>query len=852
MSLIIYTKNINNQEYGIKQINKKMFKKLMYNEIHKRCRFSIPKENITKEFAIDFNDESTDDDKMQQYHTNIELDNELDENIILDENNELDNELNVNNELDCANETIPNSNPSNINVLMMTEMNEKQLNTYLEIYQDEQDNLEKFIEFLSIITYNQINPDKFKIKKKINLLLNSLSEYWEDPNNCNYTLTDKFNKRKFNNINYNGFDNNVIKNIINDFESTWDTKEINYLNEIIKFNDWKEMCIQKYYIAQKSQFTCDDIVQIYKQLPTEYMKYLFVSNMLCSRIHCHLILNNREFLEISKPLFTKYKLIFKYLIGYAWINLKNEEYHIYHKITDADRIVFDINTVNLLPIYPFSYDDINQNPYACLLIDKEILNIKNNCLSMNMMRDYEKYYGVCDVKEFERRLNIFVNNGTNIKGVLEYVDWNSCVISGSVMTACGMKRNPLLDIYKTDNNINTIADNDLANYFFHQYNDSDVDLICNKKSIYDFIDVIDAFILKAETNYKNLSVSNIHTSTMILSDNFLLNELESINNVISNEKFQGKQISVEFIKSNLSNPEIIKYFYSKYYIHWKNEQKTNLINMGKNVNDGLIKEYLQPIPENEFKLCTMNYELNTNNYIEQDYEKYFYSKYDSDTSTDKNILAKLSESIRFKISNKNFKTFEIFKSKDTNFFSIISRFHMGFVRALWNGKTVLCLPSYITSMMLQLSVDYKYFSSIRNPILIVNKYRSRGFGIILNGYEKLHMAYYNSSKLKDSDDNSKWIEMYKVNIKSKQSVENIFGVKKSSDDIFKPSKYFMGIPSDCYKNINHDTLSSFDECFSSLITPTLTPLTKLKAINDNGKINPLSRDFINLGFNLLN
>jgi hypothetical protein len=62
----------------------------------------------------------------------------------------------------------------------------------------------------------------------------------------------------------------------------------------------------------------------------------------------------------------------------------------------------------------------------------------------------------------------------------------------------------------------------------------------------------------------------------------------------------------------------------------------------------------------------------------------------------------------------------------------------------------------------------------------------------------------------------------------------------------------MGIPQDCYKNIFHDTASSFDECFAKIITPSLVSLSKYKAINDNGKINPLSREFINLGWNLIN
>lgn len=839
MSLIIYNTCFNSnpneaKTYGIKQIDTTIFKKLMYNQIHKQCRFSIPIENIKniKNILKEFENISIDWDKLKQ-NKQI-LNNE--------EINHLD--INVNTDLN-----FPNS-PNFIDVLFMGELNESQLKSYLEIYQEESDNLNEFVEFLSIVTFNQINPDRFEVKKKFNQLLNSFSEYWENPYNCNYTLTDKFNKRKFNNINYNGFDFGVIKNINSNFEIGRNMREINYLNDIIKFNDWKEMCITKYYVpSTKTEFNNGDIVQIYSLLPSEYLKYMFVSNMLCSRTYCHLILNNKEFLEISRPLFNKYKLIFKYLIGYAWITLKNEEYHIYHKMTDTDRIIFDIDTAELLPIYPFSFDDINQNPYACLLIDKDIMDIKKNCLTLEMMRDYLKYYGVCNSKEFERRLNIFVN-GTNKSGVLEYIDWESCVISGSVMTACGMKRNPLMDICKTDNDMKIITDNDLSNFFFHYYADSDIDLICNKKSIYDFIDVVDSFVSKAKITNEKISVDNIHTGTMILSDEFILRELDKINKTIDKTIFNLKNsdtIELNFIKSNLSNLEIKKYFYTHYHLPWKKEQEEYLKKENKNTNNDLMQDYLNPIPQEEFRLYILDYELDDIKYVNQDYEKYFYSL------TEPNLIsAKLSETIRYKVSIPNSKTFEIFKSRNENFFSIVSKFHMGFVRAFWNGTTVKCLPSYISSMMLQFASDYKYFSSIRDPIEIVNKYRSRGFGIVLNNYEKLHMAYYNSSKIKDNNSNTKWIEMYKINVKSKQSVENIFGIKKSSDNIFKPSKYFIGVPDDCFKNINHDTLSSFDESFSSLITSSLFPLVKNKAIGDNGKINPLDRNIINLGWNLLN
>ena len=102
--------------------------------------------------------------------------------------------------------------------------------------------------------------------------------------------------------------------------------------------------------------------------------------MICSRSHCHLILNNCELLEIIQPMIEKYKVVFKYILGYAWLTLRQEEVSTRNKLKDNDRIIFDIDTVNKLPIYPFGLDDINQNPYACILLDNELMNLKENCL----------------------------------------------------------------------------------------------------------------------------------------------------------------------------------------------------------------------------------------------------------------------------------------------------------------------------------------------------------------------------------------------------------------------------------------------------------------------------------------
>ena len=312
--------------------------------------------------------------------------------------------------------------------------------------------------------------------------------------------------------------------------------------------------------------TNEDINQIYNQIPNEYFKYVFICNMLCSRTYCHLILNNKTFLEISKPIFDKYKVVFKYIIGYAWLTLRNEESIKSVFVKDDDRFIFDLNTVNKFPMFPFTYDDINQNPYACILINNNIMDLRTNCLTMDMLINYEKYYGVCDSNEFSRRLNIFIN-GKNEKGLLDKIDWDHFAISGSVMPACAMKYNPLFDIYKTDTN-EKMSDNDLLTFFFHYYNNSDIDLICNHEKMHDFLISVSKLISDSKELHKNVTIDNVHTGTIVMSEDLLLFELDNLKKVFKNDN-----INENYVKSNLENLELKKYFYDKYYKPWKIEKK---------------------------------------------------------------------------------------------------------------------------------------------------------------------------------------------------------------------------------------------------------------------------------------
>jgi len=805
MTFILYSCSENERGFNLKQVEVNLFRRLLYNDIHKQFKYETNKR------------------KMEELlNTTLDTDNEK------------------------------------IEFIAMPELTIRQLELYLSTFENEVDNIEQYAEYLSIIRYNLVNTKYYKLSHKLNELLENQNIYWEDIFNCKVNLTSKFLERKFN---FNLIQRKIdlvdtesggseivekLKNVRNE--------ELDYIREIYgsknEYVDLSKAVSNNYYFGNISKHTNQEIVELYKKIPTEYLKYTFLCNMICSRKHCHLILNNKELLILSKNIFDEYSGIFKYIISYAWITFRIEEGLKKTNIKDNDSIVFDIDTANLLPVFPFSFDDINQNPYACILINEKCLNMTNNCLSMPMIKDedkgvneYKKYYGVCDSATFRRRLNIFVN-GVNNSGILDKIDWNHYVISGSAMTACGMKYNPLMDMFKQKDKVQT--DMDIANYFYHYYNNSDIDLISNEKSIYKFFDSVNKLITDLNEEHKiKVNCDNVHTASIIMSDDFLTYELENIKEFLKKKKDKLIPVeTIEDVKKLFSEDRLKEYFYTKYYVPWKQQQ--NIDNTDKKGNI-IYDSYLTNIKLEEFRLYTLDYETEDDDFEKQDYEKYFYGK---DIGLENNTLVcKLAESIRFKIySPKINRQFEVFKIKKDNFFSVVSKFHMGFVRAYWNGTTVKCLPSYISSMMLQLSTDYNYFASIRDPIEIINKYRSRGFGIILNDNEKIHMIYYNSLKM-DKEENV-WNKMYNINIKNKQSITNVFGYKLLGSDIFKPSKYFNGADNDCFINVPHTYAFTFDDAFRTIYpnfsSRTFDFMAKLKSINHKGYINPLQKEYIKI------
>ena len=139
-----------------------------------------------------------------------------------------------------------------------------------------------------------------------------------------------------------------------------------------------------------------------------------------------------------------------------------------------------------------------------------------------------------------------------------------------------------------------------------------------------------------------------------------------------------------------------------------------------------------------------------------------------------NCLCNVNLNIKIKVSNPKMKReLEIFRSRINSFFPMITKFHLGPVRAMYQGpikdksSEVYMLPSAITAYMTGMCLNKQYFSGKKDPCEIVNKYHRRGYGIILNKKEIIHFIEY-CYRL------PKWRDLY--GIKNMRNINCIVGV----------------------------------------------------------------------------
>jgi hypothetical protein len=750
---------------------------------------------------------------------------------------------------------------SNELVILMPELKEDVAQTYSQLY-DTQTDVTNIGSLITLVKcYN--NSYRTPVNNKLYQYIKNIKEasYWTNKKNCNFNMSDQFIKREFK---YKETCNNNLKAmVLSKLRQTNDTNISNVITKLQNLNqeltntDYLKNIYRKdaftdiaeslkktenrtFYTTNENNLniTKEEVTQLFEFVDEEEDLFNIFNAFVISKDLCHFVLNNSIILTKMKPLFDKYLPFYRYVLGVAWITLYTEECLLKTRSTIDNRFVFEINNANKLPIFPTCSQDLHLNPYMAMLVSNKIIDTTNNCLSIPTIKNYTN--NISSLDEFNRHFNIFTT-GKSDKNILDGIDWSNIAISGSIIPACVPKRHPLMDLV-CDNTMN--EDQQFATYFNHYYNESDIDLMYNGHSIFDFMNKTNSIIQKIKENMNQIKANSadtiniepVKTLAIVINYKYIELKLNDINEYI-NKDWDAKQII-----QNIETDGVKDYFYEQYT---QTKFKNNRIHRKKYENDNqLYNEYYKISSIEDMNIYIVDYEINQNNFIDQDSSTCFFLNDLSDKkvkSIENMMIMKISEGIKFKLVSPDLiHPMEIFRVKDKDFFSTVGRFHLPCVRAFYDGTNVYMLPSCITAMLTGYNIDYKYFAGVRDPIDIITKYRIRGYSTILNPTEKQHMAYYCGSV-------DKWNGLFTVDLKKKESINALFGIRKLDHEIFKIGKHLKGYPEDIYKKSNHqyiittdDLRQWYDEKYPNLSLKNVgIDLLNFKTINEDGFVNPI-------------
>lgn len=762
-------------------------------------------------------------------------------------------------------------------IIPMIELTEEKARGYIKMYGNctALENISSAISFVSY--YDKHNSSNFNeyIVNLITTLDNSC--YWKKSSNCNFNMDDIFNKRS---LSYNGHRLDQIR-----YATMSSAKTLNNLfthiekkKTSIKINDDDYLIGMKnddngklkaehmniYQVLRESEhrtfyatidegqfgFTKENVANLFDRITEEKYRFHLLNVMLVSKDLCHFIVNNKRVLIRNADLFEKYKPLYAYLFGYAWTTFYLEESIFTTRSTKNNRFVFDDETARELPLFPFSMDNLHNSPYIPLLLNRDLIDTKTNCMSIGALEDYKKYYGLCDRDEARKRLNRFASGNHNIN-IFKDLDPKIFSISGSIMPACLQKRSPLIDICTSDN---MTYDDAYGTYFYHYYGESDIDVMCSVATLAEFLNHGSKFLQTLTKNLEcqrsELKITPNKKMAIVISKHFFRECIYDLNNELGTN--YSSETLIKIFEESLSSDDenvnrlpknIINYFYVDYVQEknkatkkWRTLQEINKIEFDAD----LITPFNAISSQENMAIKMVSYDITKIDTTRRDSEIYYYindfRSDDEQVPEDKNYLVfKFSESIKYKITSEKLKrTIEIFKIDSTDPFNTVARFHKPCVRAYMQGDKFYMLPSFISAMMTMVNIDYKYFAGSRDPIEIINKYRMRGYSVILNANEKKSILMYN----KYIDNNN---GMFKITDDAQA-----FGIKKLNDKIFSPGVYKFGLPKEIYTVSNHryintvDELKNFYEKICGIdITTCPIDILNFTTISNTGNISPL-------------
>lgn len=757
------------------------------------------------------------------------------------------------------------------------------IQNYTKIYQGHYtlEDLYNVIVLNNLFSKNSSNS--FNSLVYITEIIKNLDEtnYWDRKYNCLLNISRPYNSRKFRLSTLQNIKDKEIKTIINGIDTdNVGNKEIDndYLKLIFNSKNFVDAssAINKngyklYKISKKCDISKEHINALFLKLNSVQSFYLF-SNLLISKKYCHLVLNNFEILTKLQGTIHCFADLYRYLFGYAWLRFYMEESIKKTWTTKDDEFIFDINTASLLPVFPFTLEDIKSNPYLPIMVDDNSLQGVNNFggfpFFCTLNRDFDNQ-GITNLDGYRKRMNLFIS-GNSSHDIFNNLDWNTLGIgiSGSIMAACLQVRHPLVSLFKGRNTFDT----DYNRYFNEYYAEADVDVMVKSDHPLDFIK-------KAKTVF-NQVVVNIcgYNPTNAEPKHIKMNTIRTvflfINNQFIKDNIETSTMSHEFIISNIKDDSVIELFkpiinkkmdifYTNLFKEYTTEEINNIKNCHPelfeyndtvyqiNINDNHkpVSDTITPvdITESEFeKIVEDNID-----HVAKDFDKLKEDKIHNDVG--------INISFKVKISSTHIqRQLELFSIFNNDFFSLVAKFHMPCVRGYYDGNNVYLTPSCISAHMTYMNLDYKYFAGSKDPIEIIMKYRMRGFGVFLNKNE-IDKAINYANKV------TFWNNLYNINIGDKNSINSCLGSLSYSHNLYHPRLFNMDLIShdapfvnidDGYNNIpdqrmvNKESIHEYMTLHFNMASKNEFNMLKYRTIGKEGYVKPVEKWIIEAYFNI--
>lgn len=704
--------------------------------------------------------------------------------------------------------------------------------------------------------------------------INDIADNFGNNDNVDYLGgLNEFNintNNKFYDIKLNDNNDNVLKT-----KPLFDSAFEN-LNKAIRTDPNRRFYIETY----NDPVSKGDMVDIYSNLSNEKEKVKFLTSLMTSKKHCHLILNNKNLLELvnADNLFAKYRQMFSIVMGYSWATFCMNEALQCTRSTKFSDYAFDIDTAHLLPSFPTCFDGLKHSPYFFTPLSDDCIDYENNLIGMHSFKDHEKYNGVTTREEAVRRFNIFCTGDPG----KELIDFNANVkwsISGSIIPACIKKMTPLFEKCNVDNEFNPETGSKpftpeqlnvekWKTYFDEYYGKSDIDVMVETNDCIKFINfgtkIINSLCERFSIDKTNIDVTADEKGVVVVTPHFFSECLDDLNSVLETE-YTEDQLIREFSKmtftingdnENVSNivKEIKeKYFYPDYKAEKKvkNENFDALIKESEfEFNEHLMNAYTNYRNIEKIRYRIVSYSITKEEYSQKDTDICFFVNdfRDEENKVDEScnyMVYKFGESVKCKIhfNDEDIKRpIEIFMVHGPDPFKTVGRFHLPIVRCYYqvfnNKPDFFILPSCISSTHVPTS-DMIYFAGSKNPCEIVLKYLTRGAGIILN--KKELRGVYNYCKLVDNTNG-----MYAVD-----NPKLIFGPREHNSRVYCPGFYNNTNNNDnqeeskMYRDVNVEYIRTKEELYALYDEERKTygyngkiSLNDITCIDSNGNITP--------------